>query len=633
MPPPKLYNALQNSILSKSFTLMRFLTFQIRSLSSTSSASAPATPSQDHVCHLILEQKSTSKAIETFRWASSLPNFTHSQSTYRALIHKLCTFRRFDNVKQLLDEMPDSIGIPPGDEIFVTIVRGFGRASMTRAVIKVLDLVYKFHSSPSLKIYNSILDVLVKEDIDIAREFYRKSMMESGVVGDDYTFGILMKGLCLTNRIGEGFKLLQMIKSSRGVTPNTLIYNTLLHALCRNGKVGRARSLIYEMVEPNDVTFNIFISGYCKEENLVQALVMLEKSFAMDFVPDIVSVTKVVEGLCKAGRVTEAAEVLDRVECMGASLDVVAYNTLIKGFCGVGKVKVGIHFLKQMESRGCLECLPNVDTYNILISGFCYSGMLDLALDLFNDMKTDGIKWNFATFDTIIRGLCSKGRIDEGFSILELMEESKEGSRGHISPYNSIIYGLFKQNRFDEAVEFLTNLGKMFPRAVDRSMTIFEHCKQGSIEDAKRVYDQMIDEGGVPSILVYDCLVRRLSENSCVREAVELMNEMIANNSFPVPSTFNAIIAGFCRQEKIESALKFMEDITARECETNAETYGPLINVTCKKGDLQKALQLFLEMVEKGIIPNYFIWNSLLLNLSQENYFKNKNMINIHDLL
>ncbi|MED6143481.1 hypothetical protein PIB30_006741 [Stylosanthes scabra] len=572
MPPPKLFNAFQNSVLSKSFTLTRFLIFQTRSLST---ASASATPSQDHVCHLILEQKSASKAIETFRWASSLPNFTHSQSTYGALIHKLCTFRRFDSVKQLLDEMPDSIGTPPADEIFVTIVRGFGRAGMTRAVIKVLDLVYKFHSSPSLKIYNSILDVLVKEDIDIAREFYRKSMMECGVVGDDYTFGILMKGLCLTNRIGEGFKLLQMIKSSRGVTPNTVIYNTLLHALCKNGKVGRARSLMNEMMEPNDVTFNILISGYCKEENLVQALVMLEKSFAMGFIPDIVTATK--------------------------------------GFCGVGKVKVGIHFLKQMESRGCL---PNVDTYNILISGFCDSGMLDLALNLFNDMKTDGIKRNFTTFDTIIRGLCSDGRINEGFSILELMEETKEGSRGHISPYNSIIYGLFKQNRFDEAVEFLTKLGKMFPRAVDRSMTIFGHCKQGSVEDAKRVYDQMIDEGGVPSIPVYDCLVRRLSEDGCVREAVDLMNEMIAKNCFPVPSTFNAIIAGFCRQEKVESALKFMEDITARGCETNAETYGPLINILCRNGDLQKALQLFLEMsipyllftgfdvINMGIHPN-----------------------------
>ncbi|KAK7307427.1 hypothetical protein VNO77_40479 [Canavalia gladiata] len=618
----KLWKALPHASTPYACYLRRFL-FQTHSSTYSSAA-----PSHEHISQLILDQKSASQALETFKWASTVPNFVHSQSTYRALIHKLCTFRRFDTVKQVLDEMPDSVGAPPGDDIFITIIRGLGRARMTRSVIKVLDLAYKFHGTPSLKIFNSILDVLVKEDIDIAREFYRKSMMGTGVEGDDYTFGILMKGLCLTNRLGEGFKLLQLIKS-RGVTPNTVVYNTLLHALCRNGKVGRARSLMNEMEEPNDVTFNILISGYCKEENSVQALVLLEKSFSMGFVPDVVSVTKVLEILCNAGRVTEAAEVLERVESMGGSLDVVAYNTLIKGFCGAGKVKVGLHFLKQMESKGCL---PNVDTYNILISGFCESGMLDLALNLFNDMKTDGIKWSFVTFDTVIRGLCSEGRMEDGFSILELMEESKEGSRGHISPYNSIIYGLFKQNRFDEAVEFLTKMGKLFPRAVDRSLRILEHCKEGTIEDAKSVYNQMIDEGGIPSILVYNSLVHEFSQEGSVREAVELMNEMIANNCFPIPSTFNAIIAAFCRQGKVESALKLVEDITSRGCVPNTETYSPLIDVLCRKGDLQKAMQIFIEMAEKGIIPNLYIWNSLLLNLSQVKHFS-KNVLNVDDIL
>ncbi|XP_047158423.1 pentatricopeptide repeat-containing protein At2g17525, mitochondrial [Vigna umbellata] len=601
--------------------------FQFQTSSSTSSYSS-SVPSEEHVSQLILDQKSATQALECFRWASTVPNFAHSQSTYRAVIHKLCTFRRFDTVKQLLDEMPQSLGAPPNDAIFVTIIRGLGRARMIRTVIKVLDLAYKFHGSPSLKIFNSILDVLVKEDIDMAREFYRKSMMASGVEGDDYTFGILMKGLCLTNRIGEGFKLLQLIKS-RGVTPNTVVYNTLLHALCRNGKVGRARSLMSEMEEPNDVTFNILISGYCKEGNSVQSLVLLENSFSLGFVPDVVTVTKVLEILCNAGRATEAADVLERVEGMGGSLDVVAYNTLIKGFCGVGKVKVGLHFLKQMESKGCL---PNVDTYNALISSFCESGMLDLALDLFNDMKIDGIKWNFVTFDSVIRGLCSEGRIEEGFSILELMEESKEGSKGHISPYNSIIYGLFKQNRFDEAAGFLTKMGNLFPRAVDRSMKILEHCKKGSIEDAKRVYDQMTDEGGIPSILVYNCLVHGFSKQGSVREAVELMNEMIANNCFPMPSTFNAVITEFCRQGKVENALKLVEDITARGCAPNTEIYSPLIDVLCRKGDLQKAMQVFREMVDKGILPDPFIWNSLLHCPNQERSV-NKNIFNIDDIL
>ena len=112
-----------------------------------------------------------------------------------------------------------------------------------------------------------------------------------------------MKGLCLTNRIADDFKLLQLIKSSP-LKPNTLIYNTLIHALCKNGK-GRARSLMNEMEEPNDVTFNFLISAYCKckEENLVQALVLLEKSFTMGFVPDVITLTKVLKSLCNVGLV------------------------------------------------------------------------------------------------------------------------------------------------------------------------------------------------------------------------------------------------------------------------------------------------------------------------------------------
>ncbi|KAI9126592.1 hypothetical protein K1719_002188 [Acacia pycnantha] len=540
------------------------------------SSSSSLVPTHEHVSHLILEQKSASQALQTFKWAATLPHFTHSQSTYRALIHKLCTSRRFDTVKKLLDEMPHSLGSPPGDDIFITIIRGLGRARMIRQLIKVVDLVYRFHRKPSLKIFNSILDILVKEDIDIAREFYRKNMMGSGIEGDYYTFGILMKGLCFTNRIGECFKLLQLMKS-RGIIPNTVIYNTLLFALCKNGKIGRARSLMNEMEEPNDVTYNILISGYCKEENLVQALVLLEKSFSMGFVPDVVTVTKVVEIMCNAGRVTEGVEVLERVESMGGPMDVVCYNTLIQGFCKVGKPKVGLHFLKQMENK--------------------------------------------------------EGRFEDGIVILELMEDSKEGSRGRISPYNSIIYGLFKQNRLNEAFEFLRMMEKLFPRAVERSLEIFRCCKERTIEDAKKVYDQMIREGGIPSILVFECLVHGFSQEGRVREAIELMNEMIANNCFPVPSIFNAIITGFCRQGKADSALKFLEDIVARGLAPDLETYAPLIDAFCKKGELQKALPLLIEMIDKAIFPDHFIWNCLLLCISQEKYFKDMNLFHLDNLL
>ncbi|EEF40716.1 pentatricopeptide repeat-containing protein, putative [Ricinus communis] len=603
--------------------------FQFRRYSSSSTPSL-SVPSHQHIAHLILDQNSATKALQTFKWASNLPKFTHSQSTYRALIQKLCAFHRFDTVYQLLDEMPHAIGSPPDEEIFLTVIRGLGRARMIPHVIKVLDLISKFGKNPSLKIFNSILDVLVKVDIDVAREFYRKQMMGSGVQGDDYTFAILMKGLCLTNRIGDGFRLLQVMKS-RGVKPNAVVYNTLLHALCKNGKVGRARSLMDEIEEPNDVTFNVLIAAYCKEENLVQALVLLEKSFSLGFVPDVVTMTKVVEILCNAGRVTEAVEMLERVEYKGGLVDVVAYNTLLRGFCRLGKIKVAHRFLKEMERKGCL---PNVETYNILISGFCDSGMFDMALDMFNDMKTDGISWNFDTYDTLIKGLFFGGRIEEGLKILELMEESKGGSGGRISPYNSVLYGLYKKNMWDEALEFLMKMEKLFPRAVDRSLRILGFCEKGAVKNAKMVFDQMINEGGTPNILVYDCLVHGFCQEGNLREAFELMNEMVGHGYFLVASGFNALIHGFCGQGKDESALKLLDDMVGRGCVPDRGTYSPLIDALCRKGNFQKALSIFNQMIEKGITPDSSTWNSLLIRLSKEIiWLENKNVFHVNKQL
>lgn len=519
--------------------------------------------------------------------------------------------------------MPVSIGETPDEDVFVTIIRGFGRARMIRDVIEVVEWVSKFGKTPSLKVLNSILDVLVKEDIDIARKFYRKKMVDSDVIGDEYTFGIMMKGLCMTNRIAEGFKVLQMIKN-QGVIPNAVIYNTLIHALCRNGKVGRARSLMSEMREPSQVTFNIMISAYCGEDNLVQALVMLEKCFNLGLVPDVITLTKVVEILCSSGRALEAVEVVETVERKGGIVDVVAYNTLIRGFCNSGKVKVGQRFLKEMERKGCL---PNADTYNILISGFCESGMLDSAYDMFNEMKIVGIIWNFITYDTLIHGFCSRGRMKDGLKILELMEESIEGSRGHISPYNSVIYGLYKENFTEEALEFLAKMGRLFPRVVDKSLKIIGLCKDDNIEDANGVYDQMTKEGGVPSALVYVHLIHGYCKIGRAREAFELMNKMVGHGYLPTASTLNVLILELCKQGRVGSASKFLEDMIERGCLPDHGSYGPVVDGFCGKGDLQKALPLFLQMVETGIIPEFSLWNSLVVCISQKNvWLSNKNI-------
>ncbi|KAM7489505.1 hypothetical protein LguiB_026989 [Lonicera macranthoides] len=285
------------------------------------STSSPV-PTHEQIAHLILEQKSPTQALQTFRLATTnLPTFTPHQSTYGALVHKLCTFYRFDIVHQQLDEMPGSIGSPPDEDIFITIVRGLGPARIIRQVVKVLDLIAKFGKNPSLKLLNSILDILVKEDIDITRVFHRKKMMGCGVQGDCYTFGILMKGLCLTSRIGDSFKLLHVMK---------------------NGKVGRARSLMNDMVEPNE---EMEIKG-C--------------------IPNVDTYNALISAFCASGSLDPALDMFSEMKTAGIIWNIAMYDTLIHGFCSRGRMEYGFKILEQMEeSKGVLGVLQQHSVWSL----------------------------------------------------------------------------------------------------------------------------------------------------------------------------------------------------------------------------------------------------------------------------
>lgn len=284
----------------------------------------------------------------------------------------------------------------------------------------------------------------------------------------------------------------------------------------------------------------------------------------------------------------------------------------------LGKVRVAQRFFKEMERKGYL---PNVETYNLLIAGFYDVGMLESALDTFNDMKTDAIRWNFATFSTLIKGLSVGGRTDVGLKILELMQDSEEVHGARIDPYNSVIYGYYKENRWEKALEFLLKMEKLFPRLVDRTFKLISLREKGGVGDIKTEYDQTIGEGGIPNVIVFHCLIHRYSQEGYIEETLELINDMVTRDYLPKSSTFNAVIIGFCKQDKVMSGIKFVEDMAERGCLPDGESYNPLFEELCVKGDIQKAWLTFSRMVEKSIVPDSSMWSSLMFCLSQKTEF------------
>lgn len=105
-----------------------------------------------------------------------------------------------------------------------------------------------------------------------------------------------------------------------------------------------------------------------------------------------------------------------------------------------------------------------------------------------------------------------------------------------------------------------------------------------------------------------------------MREASELMKEMTGHGYLPIASTFNAVLSGLCRQGNLGTALKLVEEDMrgiGRGSLPGSGHYSPLIKALCEKGGFQSASMLLVQMVGKGILPDYLTWNSLLICLSQ----------------
>ncbi|KAG4906301.1 hypothetical protein JHK84_054811 [Glycine max] len=95
--------------------------------------------------------------------------------------------------------------------------------------------------------------------------------------------------------------------------------------------------------EPNMVTYNTLIHGFCKKSDMEGATRVFDRLVeSKSCKPDVVSFTTLIEGyskrgLCLSGEADEARKMMSRIQLNGLKEDVATNTSLLKGFCIVGK--------------------------------------------------------------------------------------------------------------------------------------------------------------------------------------------------------------------------------------------------------------------------------------------------------
>eukprot|EP00890_Picochlorum_soloecismus_P006443 jgi/Picsp_1/67/NSC_00067-R1_pentatricopeptide repeat-containing protein len=158
---------------------------------------------------------------------------------------------------------------------------------------------------------------------------------------------------------------------SLGITPNTILYNTALSALAKNGQVVKAQNLFSLIQCPDNVTYETMIACYGLAGMPREAESMLKEMMDNGFRPRDYALCGLVAGWSTFGSVNKALNVANRAHELGVKPSVHLYNALIACCDRFQKYEKAVAFLEEMRR---LNIQGNAITHNLAIS-VCTEGL------------------------------------------------------------------------------------------------------------------------------------------------------------------------------------------------------------------------------------------------------------------
>ncbi|TQD71231.1 hypothetical protein C1H46_043241 [Malus baccata] len=363
--------------------------------------------------------------------------YVENVNTFNVVIYALC------KECELLEAMSEyyqmlKSGIWPSVVTFNMIRDGASRMGDMELALKVLrkmGVTSEDCVTPTSVTYNCIINGFCKIGGLPVAEDIRAEMTEAGVEANLRTYATLVDGgltpdpvvynsiihwLYIGGDTEEAFSLLSdMI--DRHICPDQFTYSILIKGLSRSGLVTEAvrfhnHILVKNLVE--DVfSHNILIDYMCKSNNLRAAKQLMGSMFVRGLLPDTVTYGTLIDGHCKEGSIGSAVQIYEKLIEGKKKPNLVIYNSVINGLCKKASVDIAKLLMDSLQRMDVLDIV----TYNTMINGYFISGMIDQAFVLVREMEEGGISFNIVTYNILINFLCKFGCIQQAKGLMKVM--------------------------------------------------------------------------------------------------------------------------------------------------------------------------------------------------------------------
>ncbi|XAR62632.1 hypothetical protein NMG60_11017467 [Bertholletia excelsa] len=500
---------------------------------------------------------------------------------YAALIGSYCRCQRWDELFMVFALMIRD-GMLPNKYLVPTILKACSAVQLLRSGKMI-------HGSTVRKQIGT--DIFVGMHLLICNRYFH-SMQINGVMPDLVSWNALLSGFAQNGEINLAFQSLEGMQE-KGLKPNVNTWNGIISGFVQNGYFEAAVSVFNRMlwfpVNPNVVTL-VSILPACaglKDLNLGKAIhayivkSKLNKNIHVEgsliniyskcgrnnYAEDVFMIAAYSDG----GKLEAALGLFRSMQSDGLRPDEITYNTLFAGHVRHGKKNDAFKLLHEMTKIGLM---PNIISFNVLISGFQQSGLTYEALKIFQMMQSRSINYMGVELSnvSIQPNPVTATSVLAACADLSLLRQGKE------------MHGYIMKNGFDSNIfvssalvdmyakcHDISSATKIFWKIKDRNAVAWNSLIAGHInnkdpEEALKLFNIMLGEGSLPSLVTFMILLPTCGDMAALRLGRALHGYLLKSQDIELDNGLAiALIGMYAKCRCIQDAKLLFDSVTTKD--------------------------------------------------------------------
>ncbi|KMT02886.1 hypothetical protein BVRB_8g194630 [Beta vulgaris subsp. vulgaris] len=455
------------------------------------------------------------------------------------------------------------------------------------------DLALRIFNSlnePDTVSYNTIL--LGFQNTDDALCF-AAHMNANGVVFDPVTYTTALS-FCLDNKgFLFGFQLHSNILKS-GLNCEVFIGNALITLYSRWGRIIEAEKVFNQMPTKDSVSWNAILCGYGLDgrygfETINTFCEMLRQKVRLDNV----SLTAAISA-CGCDRLLQMGRLLHGLSIKaGYEIDCGVCNLLMSTYA-----KCEVNEDAKLVFQGMVE--RNVVSWTTMISVF-----QENALSLFHEMRIDEVYPNDITFIGLLHAitlgnLSNEGRMIHGFCL-------KTGSLSELNVSNSLVTMYAKFESMGDSRKVFEELH--YRDIVSWNTLISGYDQNKCYQEALEAFCSAVSET-IPNEYTFGSVLSAIgsAEAISLRHGQRCHSHLLklGFNSNPVVSA--ALLDMYAKRGSLYESKRIFEETYQR----TQFAWTAIISAHARHGDYDSVMQIFNEMGNQGVRPDYITFLSML---------------------